>query len=288
MTGATGFLGSNLLRRLLAEKKEVCLLVRSTSNFSRISDLLGRVRLFRLGVVSLPRLFSAEKIDTVLHCATNYGRRMESPVSILEANLLLPLRLLQVGADNGLRCFVNTDTILDKRVGYYSLSKNQFREWLRLYSDRLACGNVALEHFYGAGDDRSKFVAYMVDALLRGVPRIELTPGEQKRDFVHISDVVRAFSLVLASLKKRRNGFHHFEIGTGRTTSIRNFALQLKRLSGNQVTELDLGAIPYRENEVMQSSVNLFPILATGWRPRMTLRRGLMDMIRAEKKRMRE
>ena len=277
MTGATGFLGSNLLRKFLAEKRDVCLLVRSASNYSRIKDLVPKLKLFSIDEISLERFFKAEKIDVILHCATNYGRKMEPPVSVLQANLLL---------EHGLNCFINSDTILDKRVSHYSLSKSQFREWLNLYSDRVVCGNVALEHFYGPGDDNSKFVTLMIQSLLRGVPSIGLTPGEQKRDFIHISDVVNAFSTVVEWLKRKKAGFYNFEIGTGSTISIRDFMCLLKELTGNTVTKLDFGAFPYRENEVMESNVDLSLIRAAGWRPKMPLARGLRGAILSEKERI--
>jgi predicted glycosyltransferase involved in capsule biosynthesis len=71
----------------------------------------------------------------------------------------MPLQLLELGKKTRVNCFINTDTILDKRVSYYSLSKNQFREWLELYAKEMICLNVALEHFYGPYDDNTKFVS---------------------------------------------------------------------------------------------------------------------------------
>jgi nucleoside-diphosphate-sugar epimerase len=286
MTGATGFLGSNLLRRILAGEQRVIILTRRNSNFSRIDDLLPKVRVCRADKVNFETLFQEEKIDAVLHCATNYGRKVESPYSILEANLMLPLKLLQIGADNGLKCFINTDTILDKRVSYYSLSKAQFRDWLKLYSDRLICGNVALEHFFGPGDDETKFVTLMVRSLLRRSPKIPLTLGEQKRDFIYIDDVVEAFSSILRRLPGKRKGFYPFEIGRGSTISVKDFMLLLKKLTENRSTKLDFGAIPYRENEVMESKVNLAEIRALGWSPTVSLLTGLKRTIKSEKGRL--
>ncbi|MHB0997488.1 MAG: NAD-dependent epimerase/dehydratase family protein, partial [Elusimicrobiales bacterium] len=162
LTGGNGFLGSNLLRKLVALDFQVLITVRDSSDLSRIEDLKGRVRLLPLERTDFSEIFRAEKIGAVVHCATDYGRKQTSPLSILEANLLLPLRLLQLGSENGLPCFINTDTILDKGVSHYSLSKAQFKDWLKLYSDKMACVNVALEHFYGPYDDESKFSAWVI------------------------------------------------------------------------------------------------------------------------------
>lgn len=286
ITGATGFLGSNLLRRFVAGGLKVLVLARKTSNLSRIQDCLAEVRVFYVEDSDFEAIFKEFKVDAVVHCATNYGRKIPSPLSILEANLMLPLKLLQVGMNNGLKCFINTDTILDKRVSFYSLSKSQFRDWLKLYSEKLACVNVSLEHFYGPDDDESKFVTWVIQSMLRGVEKIDLTLGEQKRDFVYIDDVVRAFEKVLVNSLELRAGYFHYEIGTGNLVPIAEFINKIKSLSGNTATRLNFGAIPYRENEVMASHVDLANIRALGWEPEVPLESGLKTTIEMEKRKI--
>ena len=80
--------------------------------------------------------------------------------------------------------FLNTDTFLDRRINFYSLSKKQFLEWLKLYSKDLVCANLVLEHFYGPEDDASKFVSFVIQSLLKNVSSLDFTPGDQKRDFI--------------------------------------------------------------------------------------------------------
>jgi len=287
LTGGNGFLGSSLFRKLLSQGHKILLTVRGTSDLSRIADIKDQARLLYIEKTDFAELFRSEKIDAVVHCATNYGRKVTSPLSILEANLLLPLRLLQLGAENGLPCFINTDTILDKRISYYSLSKAQFREWLKLYSDRMACVNAALEHFYGPGDDDSKFTSWAVHSLLKGVPRLDLTPGGQKRDFIYIDDTADALLSVIGHTPNSSKGYFPYEIGTGKAVSLRELVTLIKELSGNSATELNFGAMPYRENEVMEYKADLSSIAALGWTPKVSLREGLRLTIEQEKRRLR-
>lgn len=283
MTGATGFLGSNLLRRFLADGLRTLILVRRTSDLSRIQDMIHRVKVIYTGEIDYEKTLAESEVNAVVHCATNYGRKTESSLSILEANLMLPLKLLEAGARCGLKCFINTDTILDKGVSSYSLSKSQFRDWLKLYSDRLTCVNVLLEHFYGPDDDESKFVAWVVSSLLRGVKDMNLTSGEQKRDFVYIDDVIEAFAMILPDSLLRGKGFLCYEVGTGNLVSIADLVRLTRSLAANSSTRLNFGAVPYRENEVMSSQVNLSAIKALGWSPRVTLEEGLKRTIGSEK-----
>ncbi len=283
VTGSTGFLGSNLTRRLAREGNRVIALLRPTSDTRRIADVLDRISVHRTEDPGWGRIFQDRRIDIILHCATSYGRREPDPVSLLEANLFLPLKLLEMGKRHGVRAFINTDTILDKRVSHYSLSKSQFKEWLRNYSRDLVCINVAIEHFYGPDDDESKFVSFIVASILREVDRIELTRGEQKRDFIFIDDVVDAFMRIIAHGPRRENGFYPFEIGTGRAVDIRSFVELAKRIAGNRRTILDFGALPYRDNEVMETRVDTGAVRALGWEPKITVEEGLRRLIAPEK-----
>jgi len=283
LTGGTGFLGSNLLRRLLSAGNNIILLKRSFSNTHRIDDVLSSILCYNIDQVDLSVVFKEQPIDIVLHCATDYGRKQADPLQVIEANLILPLKLLQLGKETGIKCFINTDTILDKRMSQYSLSKAQFMDWLKTYSEDLVCINLALEHFYGPGDDKTKFVSYILDCLLSEISSIDLTRGEQKRDFVYVDDVVDAFITVINSATKNNKGFFHYEVGTNKLVSIRQLVEIIKELSDNQVTTLNFGALPYRENEIMESASNTNAIRHLGWYPKYDTKTGLEKMLFIEK-----
>lgn len=282
-TGGTGFLGSHLLHRLVASGFEVILLKRASSNMARIETLLSRVTVYDIEGELLRKIFRDHAIDLIIHCATNYGRGDRDPCALLEANLFLPLTLLELGSRHKVSCFINTDTILDKRVSNYSLSKSQFKDWLKLYSTGMTCVNVALEHFYGPDDDQTKFVTFVIRSLLQNVERIPLTKGEQKRDFIYVDDVCEAFVRIISRSGAMENGFFDFEIGSGQTVTIRDFVTMVQRLVGSSRTVLDFGALPYRDHEVMDSSVDISAIAALGWQNVTPLDEGLRRTITRER-----
>ncbi len=279
ITGGTGYLGSNILKKLVAQGYRIILLKRSYSKTFRISDVLNSIVTYDIDKLAIEKIFSEHKIDIILHCATDYGRKNIEPLQIIDANLTLPLRLLELGKRNKVSCFINTDTILDKRVSHYSLSKRQFHDWFLLYQKELCCVNIALEHFFGPGDDNTKFVSYIVNELICKAKKIDLTLGEQKRDFIYIDDVVDGFLKVLGKSPQMGKGYFKFEIGSGGSISIKDLVVKIKELSRNTTTQLNFGAIPYRENEIMQNEVDLVEIKKLGWACKNSLEEGLKKTI---------
>lgn len=284
LTGATGFLGSNLLKQILQNKAyKVIVLKRSFSNTFRIDKFSNQVKIYDIDLIDVEKVFLENSIDIILHCATDYGRKKQDILQTIEANLLLPVRLLEYAIKHKVKVFVNTDTVLDKRINSYSLSKQQFKDWLLQSKNLITCINVSLQHFYGPGDDQTKFASFIIHSFLKNTKSIDLTLGEQKRNFVFIDDIISAFLLILKYAQKQKAGFYEFQIGTKANVSIKNLVLLIQKLSGNTLTKLNFGALEYRENEVMNSKTNIKMIQSLGWSPKYSLIEGLKITIEKEK-----
>ena len=284
LTGGTGFLGSNILRRLLGLGHELFCIKRETSSLERVKIFKHKIKWFNVETSDFDEIISSYKIEGIIHCATDYGRKQFDPIQTIETNLILPLKLLHAAANNNVLVFINTDTVLDKRVDTYSLSKRQFSEWLEKYSNDIITINVALEHFYGPFDNDSKFVTYVIRKMLGNEDSIDFTLGLQKRNFVYIEDVIDAFIVLLNNINKLDNSFHNFEVGTEDSVSIKDFVGLVKKLCNNNTTDLNFGAINYRENEVMNTNTNTDKLKSLGWFPRFSLEDGLKNTIDLEKK----
>jgi len=283
LTGGTGFLGSNILRRLLGLGHELFCIKRETSSLERVKIFKHKIKWFNVETSDFDEIISSYKIEGIIHCATDYGRKQFNPIQTIETNLILPLKLLHAAANNNVLVFINTDTVLDKRVDTYSLSKRQFSEWLEKYSNDILTINVALEHFYGPFDNDSKFVTYVIRKMLGNEDSIDFTLGLQKRNFIYIEDVVDAFIVLLNNINKLDNSFHNFEAGTESTVTIKDFVCLVKKLCNNNTTDLNFGAINYRENEVMNTNTNIDKLKSLGWFPRFSLEDGLKKTIDLEK-----
>jgi nucleoside-diphosphate-sugar epimerase len=284
LTGVTGFLGSHLAAALIAHGCEVIGLKRQFSSLQRLNGLVSQLTLVDVEDLDFDALFEASgKVDAIIHTATSYGRNNESVTEIFAANTEFPLRLLDAGSRAGVQAFLNTDTILDKYLNLYAFSKNQLLEWGRFFAlhKKITFWNLRLEHFYGAGDDPTKFTAHIVNSCLDNVSEIHLTLGEQCRDFIYIDDVVSAYLLLLQEIEGEPPALREFDIGSGQSISIRSFVSLVKRLTGAS-TELNFGALPYREGEVMHSVANVEPLRAMGWRCKYDIESGINKLLGME------
>lgn len=285
ITGVTGFLGSHLAKALLANGYEVVALKRKSSPLRRVESIASSIVFSDVEELDFDRLFSdCGEIDTIIHTATCYGRNGESVSEVFTANTEFPLRLLDAGSRAGVKMFLNTDTILDKYLNLYALSKNQLLQWGKFFAkhEKIRFANLRLEHFYGPDDDPTKFSAYVINSCLANVPELRLTKGEQKRDFIYIDDVVSAYLVLLKKLDSIDDKFVEFDVGSGRSVSIKNFVETAHRLVASK-THLAFGAIPYREGEVMHSEADMSGLTALGWRCRYDIEDGLKEVIKQEK-----
>lgn len=287
-TGGTGFLGSNILKTIVSQSVKIIVLKRKSSNLKRIESIVSKLDFHDVENTDIEKLFRENSIEKIIHCATNYGKKRVSSTDILQANLILPLRLLELGEKYGTKCFINTDTVLDMRVSEYSLSKNQFKQWLKTFAKKMVCVNVEIEHFYGPDDDHSKFVSSIIHSLLMKVDKIDLTMGEQKRCFIYIDDVVDAFVKIINRSNYLERGYFNFQVGSEEAIKIREFVEKVKALTGNTVTKLNFGALQYRTNEVMSLALNLSELKRLGWKQNITLDGGLIKTVKIEKSNLEE
>lgn len=285
LTGATGFLGSFLLERLLSVGYSVVVLKRSTSNTRRINHLLGLARCYEIDRADFNRPFEEQKIDAVIHVATHYGRGVATVQDIVETNLMFSLKLLESAALFNVSTFINTDTLLPKGLNHYTVSKKQFVEWLHRFDAQIQIINLRLEHMYGPNDDDSKFVTWLIRQLICNVPSIDLTEGKQKRDFIYIDDVVDAYMLMLDQSKEFER-FSEFDVATGTQIMMKEFVDKIYEkysLISPIQTKLNFGARSYRKGELMEVEENLDPIYNLGWSPKISLDEGIDRVIDYER-----
>lgn len=284
LSGSTGFLGSYLLKRFTQEGFEVIALKRSTSNTFRVEALLNKATFYDVDTTDIDIIFKNHNIDIVVNTATDYGRVNKQISSILNTNLMFGIKLLENAIDSNVKTFMNTDTLLEKDINAYALSKNQLVQWMQFLSDKINMVNIKIEHMYGPLDDENKFIYWIVKQFKNNVEKIDLTSGVQKRDFIYIDDIVEAYVAIIKNIETL-SSFEEFELGTGKAVEVRQFLeLIYNQIKKSRIltTELNFGAVDYRPKENMCMQANISKLQSLGWEPRMKLEDGINIILDGE------
>lgn len=274
ISGSNGYLGSRLVAGLESAGHRVLRILRtpSVADGIPIEDIRDRKKL------SVP-------IDMIIHCATCYGRNGESDTEVLQVNVKFGLALLEFAVWNNIPAFINIGTSLPADVSTYAFTKNQFCEWGKFYAQqgKIDFIHLVLEHFYGPDEDpKQKFIAMIIRKMLQNEEELPLTRGEQIRDFIHVTDVIRAIQTVISHADEC-NGFKAIPIGSGIGYQLKEIVTLIHHLTGSK-SKLRFGALEYRQNELMHSCADISILKKWGWEPGITLNGGLEQIIKEQKK----
>jgi UDP-glucose 4-epimerase len=294
ITGASGFVGSFLLKQLIKEAKyEVAVILRDPPNAWRIKSSLKNVFLIQ-GSLCNPESYRSEVIafepDILVHLAWIGVGNQSRNARDQWRNIPDMLELIEIAGSVNTHTFIglgsqaeygpvnarideNTDT---KPTTLYGASKlaacnigqslaetyNMRFSWLRLFSS------------YGPMDQPDWLIPYLINNLLRGESP-NLTLAEQMWDYIHVRDVASA----IVSMIETPNAKGIFNLGSGNAVSLRTIIEKTRDLI-NPLTQLNFGTLPYRPDQVMHLEANIDALIkATGWCPTVDIDEGLLETI---------
>lgn len=285
ITGINGFLGSELAKKL-SQSFSIIGLEKNKSNMFRIAN--SDYVVYSISENTLESIFKEIKIDYIIHAATLYGHGKEKISELIQTNILLPIRLVELAQLYEVKAFFNIDSFFNNpeyKYNYlneYSLSKKNCVEWLRQINCDFKVINLRIFHMYGPGDNKKKFVTWLIEQLLLSKSTINLTPGKQFRDFIYVEDVVSAFQAVLLNIDSLDNKFTSIDVGTGIPVSIEGFVKIAKALT-NSPSELRFGALPYRDGEIMFSKADIGFLKKFQWEAKVSISQGILNIINSIK-----
>jgi CDP-glucose 4,6-dehydratase len=299
ITGANGFIGSNVAEALLEQGSAVFALVHDRARctsilFDRLAGRLhgileGDVRDFPL----LWRTFQEQRIDTCFHFAAQpiVQKAFDDPLPTFEINIQGTINILEAARRHSLKRLViasTTHVYGDNRQLPYL--ESFFPQPTRPYETSKACVDLLAQTYhytyglplaisrctntYGPGDmNSSRIVPKTILAILRQ-RQPEIAGGTAKRDYIFITDVVSAYLTLAEQLHRSAIQGQVFNFGSGTVLSAAELAQKIVELSDLPSLGIAVqSAGPAKEIEAQYVSIEKARTLL-GWAPQTAIEAG--------------
>ena len=292
VTGAAGFIGSNLVDYLLEKGHSVVCVDDESANNEKFhwNDKGWNVKADITDYKSMKNIMTG--VDYVFHLAaeSRLQSAIQNPIEAVQKNCVGTTVMLQCAREVGVKRFVysstssgygnnpypNVETQPDDCLNPYSASKIAGEKFCKMYTDLYGLETVVLRYFNVFGDRSPQRGQYapVIGIFQRqrdaGEPLTIVGDGSQRRDFVHVEDVARANYLASLMPLKGHEG-EVFNVGTGSAYSIKEIA---DAISDDQVY------IPKRDGEMETTFADISKIgEVIGWKPEIDV----LDWIHGQK-----
>jgi nucleoside-diphosphate-sugar epimerase len=291
VTGATGFIGQHLIKRLVEKGLSVVVIIRKESDASNIDS---SVKIFRYAnnIDTLITLFQNERFDGVIHLASLFlaSHKSQEIPSLILSNIQYGTELLEASKLTHTKWFINTGTFWQhyrdepyNPVNLYAATKQAFEDIAKYYTETsdLIFTTLKLNDTFGPDDTRNK-IFNLWHHLSQTDDSLEMSPGEQMIDICFIEDVIDAYEVLMEHIMHNVQSVKNktFLIHGQNTMSLRALSKIFEDSTGTTLN-IHWGGKEYREREVMTPCKHIETL--PGWKPRHTLQEAIKKTIRAIK-----
>lgn len=263
ITGAGGFIGANLTKKLLKQNFYVHVLNRTENISWRLKEITNKITVHYGDITdynSLRQALLKTKPDYIIHLATYGAYSFQTEIDkIISVNILGTKNLLEASRDIPYKFFINTGSsseygFKDKSmkendfcdpVSYYGLSKLTATQMCKVFAQINDKPIVTLRLFsvYGPYENQTRFIPTIIKSLIvKDV--INLTPGNVRRDFIYVDDVIDAYLKALRQGSKIKG--ETLNIGTGREFTNDEIVQILFKITGKK-TKVKKGGFSKRD-----------------------------------------
>lgn len=284
ITGATGYIGSNLLRYLLSKSWDIYIIVRPGSNLSNIEDVRNKIHFIEYDndINVLMNFFKEVNPDAVFHLAATVitDPKPEQITTLIQSNIQFGTVVLEAMKYSSTRIFISTGSYWQNYnsdsynpVDLYAATKEAFEKIIKYYVEAFNFQSVSLRLFdvYGENDKRPKLLNLLYSN--EEGTSIDVSLGEQLLDMVHISDVCSAYLAAYELLKENKDIKNEiFGVYTGNRASLKDTIGLFENILDTKFN-INFGKRPYKFREVMIPCST--HIKLPNWEAKISLEEGL-------------
>lgn len=288
LTGATGFLGTNLLSKLLETNFELVILGR---NLTTQFDL---VKYIYTSEVNWKHEVRTTNPDIVIHLASHLTSNDDEAAidKLIDANIKFGIDLMDAIKPIKIKYFINTGTFAEyssktallEPAYLYAATKSAFRSIIKYYQRIIGfkCINIIPYTIYGGADSKKKLMDIIYDST-NATEAIQMSPGNQCLDFIHIDDVVDFYLCLLKKIDLITENYIEIHLGTGKGNTPRQIASYIEVATGKK-TNINWGGLSYRPLDTMYNvaSFNL-PKQVFEWSPAINIELGIKKFLEQKK-----
>ncbi len=294
VTGASGFIGAALVKRLVAQNISVAVLQSGKTPGRRLAAIADKLRFIERAkgtTESLRDSLLEWAPDTVFHLGWGGVSNVDRNDAALQSgNVAFTVELAQMCVACGVEQFVGAGSQAEYGKKDSQIAETECPAPTTLYgaaklsscflSERI-CELEGVRHAwlrifstYGPDDNPDWMLPSLIRKLSAG-ERPPLTLGEQQWDYLYVDDAAAAF---IAAAAARINGIYN--LGSGKAVSLRAL-IETVRDKIDPKLELGFGEVAYRPDQVMHLEANIEKLRATsGWSPEISLSDGLAETTR--------
>lgn len=295
VSGGAGFIGSNLVDRLIKEGNKVVVI--DNLSTGKTENVHNKAKIYQLDICSkkIVDVFKKEKIDIVYHKAAQVDvqKSIEDPILDVNVNILGTVNILEACKETNVKKIIYPSSAavygepkylgIDEKhpispISSYGISKYTPENYIRIYNELYNIDYTILRYsnVYGIRQD-SKGEGGVIDIFMKKIligesPSI-FGDGSITRDFIYVEDIVEA------NIKALNRGSEEvLNIGTGKGTSIKELFNMMK-----EILEIDI-KVKYekeRKGDIKNSFFNINKAKEKlGWTPQYRLEEGLNKTIK--------
>ena len=261
--GGSGFIGKNMVRSL-HDRYEISVFDKYIDDayFAAYQDV--QFTRIELDKEQIPAECATPAYIINLASIVTAERDMGLFDAMIQSNLKVLLNLYErFNDDSGLKLFVQfgsseeygevpspyVETMREEPNSPYALVKqlttNTAMMLHRNYGFPMAV--VRPGNLFGPLQNKSKFIPYVIEQLKANLP-LNVTPCEQKRDFIYVDDFVGGIEQILLHADAAKGEI--VNLGSGESISLKEI-IEFCRAEIGSTSKINYGALPYRTNEVM-------------------------------------